>query len=149
MISSRHVLCLCGFLTLLSVVGCEDEKPQPKRKPILGKTTQEIRKVEPEVQKQEGAQIIQQPKIVAKDPITLQGNAYVSIIGRSSQLQIEHAIDLYKANNDNKYPANYEEFMTQIIQANNIRLPLLPHYQKYGYDEAQHKLIIIEYPNLK
>ncbi len=137
------------LLTLALTLGCEDEAPQPKRKPILGKTTQEVRKVEPEVQKQEGAKIVQQPRIVAKDPITLQGNAYVSIIGRSSQLQIEHAIDLYKANNDNKYPANFQEFMTEIIQANNIRLPQLPHYQEYGYDEKQHKLIIIEYPDRK
>ncbi len=136
-------------LILLPMFGCEDEAPKPKRKLIIGQTTQEIRKVEPEVQKQQGAQIIEKPRIVAKDPILLQGNAYVSIVSRAAQLKIDHAIDLYKAGNDNKYPANYQEFMTNIIQANNISLPQLPHYQEYGYDENQHKLIIIEYPAKK
>ena len=140
---------LLAPLALVLTLGCEDEAPKPKRKLIVGKTTQEIRKVEPEVQKQEGAKVIEKPRILAKDPITLQGSAYVSIIGRASQLQIDHAIDLYKANNDNKYPANYKVFMTEIIQANNVRLPQLPHYQEYGYDETQHKLIIIEYPAKK
>ncbi len=42
-----------------------------------------------------------------------------------------------------------EEFMTEIIKANNIALPQLPPYQKYGYDEKEHKLIILEYADLK
>ena len=146
----RHFFVLVTPLVLLLILpGCEDEAPVAKRKPILGKTTQEIRRVEPEVQKKEGAQIIEKPRIVAKDPILLQGNAYVSIVSRAAQLNIEHAIDLYKAANDNKYPANYEEFITKIIKENNIALPQLPHYQEYGYDEQQHKLIIIEYPAKK
>ena len=39
--------------------------------------------------------------------------------------------------------------MTEIIKANNIALPKLPLYQKYGYDEREHKLIILEYRDLK
>ena len=55
---------------------------------------------------------------------------------------------LYKAEHD-RYPKDFEEFKTDILQANNIALPLLPSYQKYGYDEKEHKLIILEYPELK
>src|SRR5262249_32608975 len=87
-------------------------------------------------------------KITAKDYITLQGNAYVSIIGRTSQLQIEHALELYRATND-RYPKDYDEFLNEIIKANNIALPKLPYYQAYGYDEKEHKLIILEYQALK
>ena len=87
-------------------------------------------------------------KITAKDYITLQGNAYVTIIGQTSVLSIQKAMDLYKATND-RYPKDYNEFMAEIIQANNIALPKLPVYQEYGYDEAQHKLIILEYPDRK
>ncbi len=57
-------------------------------------------------------------------------------------------MDLYKAAND-RYPANYQEFMTEIIKANNIALPVLPSYQEYGYDEKEHKLVILEYPDRK
>jgi endoglucanase len=41
------------------------------------------------------------------------------------------------------------KFMSDIIKANNLALPLLPDYQKYGYDEKEHKLVILEYPALK
>ncbi len=42
-------------------------------------------------------------------------------------------------------PRIYDEFMTEIIKPNSIALPQLPPYQKYGYDEKEHKLIILEY----
>ena len=87
-------------------------------------------------------------RIVAKDPFTLSGNAYVSIVGRNSMLNMQHAIDLFKAEND-RYPKDYNEFMEVIIKANNIALPKLPYYQEYAYDEKEHKLIIIEYPARK
>ena len=87
-------------------------------------------------------------RIVAKDPITIQGNAYVSIVGRTSILNIQHAMDLYKAAND-RYPKNYDEFMAEIIKANNVALPQLPPYQAYAYDEKEHKLIVLEYPDKK
>ena len=39
--------------------------------------------------------------------------------------------------------------MNEIIKANNIALPKLPYYQEYGYNEKEHKLVILEYPDLK
>lgn len=113
---------------------------------IVGKRTQEIVPVGSEAA--QGANVIAKPKITAKDPITLQGNAYVTMIGQTSILQIEHAMNLYKAEND-RFPKDYDEFMAGIITPNNIALPKLPHYQKYGYDEQNHKLVILEYPDLK
>jgi hypothetical protein len=112
---------------------------------ILGRRTQDIRPAAPELEK--GA-VVAGTAITARDPITLQGNAYVTMIGRTSILQIEHALNLYKATND-RYPANFEEFQNEIIKANNIALPVLPHYQEYGYDEKEHKLVILEYPDRK
>ena len=57
-------------------------------------------------------------------------------------------MDLYQAENG-RYPANYDEFMTEIIKKNNIALPVLPSYQEYFYDEQQHKLQVREYPDRK
>ncbi len=158
---------LVSLSPLLLAAGCEEPRhvggqnaspptaaaPAPPPSPpedvshgeILGKRTQDIRKAEPELEK--GAQTAS-TNIVAKDPITLPGNAYVTMIGRTSMLQIEQAVNLYKAAND-RYPANYNEFMAEIIKANNIALPVLPSYQEYGYDEKAHKLIILEYPDRK
>jgi hypothetical protein len=121
-------------------------KVQPPADPqfIVGRRTQKIENAQAEIQ-QGGARAVA-PKILAKDPITLSGNAYVFAIGKTAQMNIDHAIDLYKATND-RYPKDYDEFINEIIKANNISLPQLPYYQKYGYDDQTHKLIILEYPH--
>jgi hypothetical protein len=114
--------------------------------PIIGQRTTDIRNAAKEIQKG-GAQVAT-TKITAKDYITLQGNAYVTTMGQTSILKIKQAMDLYHAEND-RYPKDYDEFMTVIIHANNIALPQLPPYQKFGYDEKEHKLIILEYQDIK
>lgn len=113
---------------------------------IIGQHTTNIRDASKEL-KQEGARVAS-PRIVAKDPITIHGNAYVAIVGRSSVLSIQHSMDLYHATNE-RYPKDLDEFMTEIIKPNGIALPQLPPYQSYAYDQNEHKLIIIEYPALK
>ena len=157
----RRLSVLAIFSALVLSAGCEEErnvgdKPNgqakakssapPKSELIVGRRTQEIKNAATEI-KTEGAAIAT-TKITAKDPITLPGNAYVSIIGQLSIRNIEHAIDLYHAEND-RYPKNYGEFMNEIIKANNIALPVLPKYQDYGYDEKEHKLVILEYEDRK
>ena len=61
-------------------------------------------------------------------------------------MQIQHAVNLYHAMND-RYPANTDEFMREIIQANNIRLPQLPGYQEYAYNPNTNELVVLEYPD--
>jgi hypothetical protein len=127
----------------------EKTRPRPAAKqtgPIIGQRTTEIRDAKKEVQ--QGGAVVATTKITAKDYITLQGNAYVTVVGRTSVLMIQQAMDLYYAENA-RYPKDYDEFISVIIKANNISLPQLPPYQKYGYDEKEHKLIILEYPDLK
>jgi hypothetical protein len=119
--------------------------PNDKDDFIVGKRTQDIRKVSTEEKK--GGRVTP-PRIVSKDPITLPGNAYVSIIGRNSMYNMQHAIDLFHATNG-RYPKDYDEFMQVIIKENNVVLPKLPRYQNYAYDEPTHSLVIIEYPDLK
>lgn len=153
---SRLTVPAVALVSCLALAGCE-EKMRTKKKavattpppadsgPILGQRTQEVLNAGPEIQK--GAQVATQ-KITAKDPVSLQGNAYVTMIGKTSILQIEHAVKLFQATND-RYPRDYDEFMAEIIKANNIALPKLPAYQKYAYDEKEHKLVILEDENLK
>lgn len=118
-----------------------------KPREILNKRTTDIRDAQKEMK---AAGAIQAPtKPIAKDPITLAGNVYVSAIGKTSIDNIKHAMDLYHAENDGKYPKDYPEFMEQIIKKNNIALPTLPYYQEYAYDAPNHKLIILEYPDKK
>lgn len=142
-------------LALALAAGCEEKMHVAGSKPakpaedkfIVGKRTQDIVKFDPNAEVKKGGTVASQ-KITARDPITLPGNAYVTIIGQSSILSIQHAMNLYKATND-RFPKDYDEFMTDIVKANNIALPKLPEYQKYAYDENEHKLVVIEYPELK
>ena len=147
-----------GLALTLAAAGCEEQQHLPgaraaaPAKPaedtfIVGKRTQDIGKLDRAAELKKGGRV-STTAITARDPITLSGNAYVSMIGKTSILQIEHAMNLYKAAND-RYPKDYDEFMSEVIKANNIALPRLPHYQKYAYDENEHKLVVMEYPELK
>jgi hypothetical protein len=136
-------------------VGLDDDtRPQAPAKPpvakqsgpIVGKRTSDIRSATKELQ--QGGARPAPTRIVARDPISVQGNAYVAIVGRASIDNMKHAVDLFHAEND-RYPKDYDEFMTVIVKPHGIALPQLPPYQKYVYDENEHKLIIMEYPDLK
>ena len=116
-----------------------------KPRPIIGQRTTDIR--DAKVEAKAGGTAVG-PRITAKDPITLSGNAYVTIVGQSSILNIKHAIDLYQAETG-EFPKTFAEFKEKIITANNIALPTLPFYQEYGYDTPSHSLVILEYPDRK
>jgi hypothetical protein len=150
-------------LSLVAAAGCEEPRhvggaaarpptaaaPAPEAPKevthgeILGQRTQDIRQLTPEEQQKTN---VAPSKITARDPITLSGNAYVVAIGQISMGHIKHAMDLYQAENG-RYPANYDEFMNEIIKKNNIALPVLPSYQEYFYDEQAHQLQVREYPD--
>jgi hypothetical protein len=116
---------------------------KPRR--ILGQKTSDIRDAQKEEAK--GAQRVQ-PRVTGQDPISISGNAYISIVGRTEVLQIQHTLDLFHAETG-RYPKDLKEFMTEIINKNRIRLAQLPFYQEYGYDAANHQLVILEYPDRK
>lgn len=159
-------------IAALTLAGCDDSippatpgvgsspAPAPAAKPapappaadlgkpraILGERTTDIRDAQKEMKT--GGAVQAGPRPIAKDPITLSGNVYVSAIGQTSINNIKHAMDLYQAETG-AYPKDYPEFMEQIIRKNNIALPILPYYQEYAYDAKERKLIIIEYPEKK
>ena len=143
---------LLALLSLILLAGCDDT-PAPttpavkvKTREILGKRTQDIKDAPAEIKTAAAVPAPSRP--IAKDPITLAGNVYVSAIGQTAINNIKHAVDLYQAEKG-EYPRDYKQFMDEIIKANNIALPTLPYYQEYAYDAPNHRLIILEYPDKK
>lgn len=67
--------------------------PAKQSGPIIGQRTTDIRPATKEIQ-QGGAQPAS-TRIVARDPITIQGNAYVSIVGQAAINNMKHAVDLF------------------------------------------------------
>jgi hypothetical protein len=60
------------------------------------------------------------------------------------QIQIPHAMQMYEALHGSA-PRTHEQFMKDIIQANQIKLPDLPPGQRYVYD-PQAKELMVERP---
>lgn len=58
--------------------------------------------------------------------------------------QVTYALKLYEASNGSK-PKTEDEFMQQVIRANNINLPQLPAGSKYKYDPQKGELLV-EHP---
>jgi len=54
-------------------------------------------------------------------------------------VQLKQAMDLYKATNG-ALPKSHDDFMAQIVKANNINLPKLPAGHTYVYDPQQGEL---------
>jgi len=71
--------------------------------------------------------------------ITVPVSQYFRVQDRLVLQQIEHAINLFRATHD-RLPASQEEFMTDIIRANNIALPRLPDGHTYVYEEGELKV---------
>lgn len=104
---------------------------------IIGKTTQDIKPLDPTKEKPRVA------NIEASDPVTAPLMAYGPMIEQISKVQIEHTINLFHATHG-RYPKNYEEFMEKIITENGITLPALPLSLEYRYDVENHKLVVVE-----
>jgi hypothetical protein len=129
--------CVCVLLA-----GCgQDIFEQASNKPkqgIIGKKTQEVGEFDPKAGK-----AVSDSKIRATDPFTAPLSAYGPALERISKSHIEHAVNLYHATHE-RYPRDHDEFMRDIIKANNIQLPVLPGDKKYEYDVENHKLVVVD-----
>lgn len=139
---------LIPALCLVSVLGCAEPTvpddapadPGQQEKISLGnpKLTDKIGKFDPD----EGRNV-SDSKGTYSNPITGPLEMYGPMLERISKLKIEHAVRLYHAEHG-EYPQNYDEFMTRIVKANRIKLPVLPGGLEYQYDEQNHKLVVVE-----
>jgi hypothetical protein len=61
----------------------------------------------------------------------------------SFEIEVPHALQLYKAlSPDGRGPKTHEEFMTNVIEANRIKLPLLPPEHRYVYNPETEELMV-------
>jgi hypothetical protein len=77
-----------------------------------------------------------------KGPLVTPAKAYFTMREKAIfQIQIPHALQMYEALHGNA-PKTHEQFMTEIIQAGQIKLPDLPPGQRYVYDPQQKELMV-------
>lgn len=133
--TSRAIACL---LSAAIIGGCADAtEKKPEKKGIIGKTTQEVGKFDPNAK-----QVVGDQKINATDPITGPLSAYGPMVESLAKTQIKSAVEIFNAT-EGRYPKDHEEFVEKIIKANNIQLPVLPYRGRYQYDEARHELVVV------
>ena len=140
---------------VLCLVGCDAGKPRSSAPIVEDK---------PVVPPPEPAKPIQEPERelvnvgenpsgkadFAKDgdkhimaPILVPLGAYFTVQERLKFMQVDHAMNLYKAAHDNKPPASHEEFEKEILQANGITLPSLKKQgDRYQFDPESGELKI-------
>ncbi len=118
------VALLVGVLASLGMwCGCQpprDDKPQEKREPApptkadvgVGRASQHMEK---------------QGVLATKATALFKAKEKIVF-----QIQIPHALDLYKATKG-RGPQTHEEFMKEIIEANDIKLPELPPGRVYRF----------------
>ncbi len=80
-------------------------------------------------------------KELGKGVLATPASVYLRIPDRLVFDNIKHALNLYKATNEH-LPRTHEEFMTEIIQANNIQLPELHDGSRYVYVPEEGELKI-------
>lgn len=126
--------------TLVFLAGCMpslDEQVKKSPNSIIGKKTRDITKYD----EKEGRQLASLDVNVSANPVTYPLEAYGPMVGQIVQISINPMIETFNIEN-NRYPT-YDEFMSMCKQY-NVELPVLPAKRKYQYDEAHHRLVIVE-----
>ena len=133
--SIHWLVCIAVLLTF----GCEAKQAQekPKLEPIVGKTTQDIGEFDPNAGEE-----VDDGK-VELNMVTGAAGAYGSLVQKVSNINVVQAVNLFYGA-EGRYPEDHEEFMTEVIKKNNIRLAMLPHGSAYKYDVENHELVVVK-----
>ena len=154
----KKVFSLLFVLFFAVIIGCDAGKP---RGPAPVAEPQAVEPAEPEAAKEPApepehtlvdiGENVTGKADFAKDgdkhimaPILVPLGVYFTMRERTVfTIQIPQAMNLYKAANDNKGPATHEDYMRDIIEANQIKLPALRNPEdKYQYDPESGELKI-------
>lgn len=125
-------LCVWGMV----LVGCAE--PQATDSGIINKKTQDVGEFDAEGE----AQIADLQVKPSANPYASAG-AYGFAISEISKQTVQRALQFFQAEHG-RFPKDHEEFMTQIIEKNNIQLPVLPGKRRYQYDVEKHELVVVE-----
>ena len=125
--------------------GVTAEEATPRE--TLNKTTQNVLDLKQALAK---GGVLASTKIESTNPLMQSADAYRTSVAKIAAMAVEQAIQLRNAQsiNDPK-PLAYAEFVREIIkpgQPDGIKLPMLPYYQEYAWDEQAQKLVAVDFP---
>ncbi len=143
-----------AFLLVLTV-GCADPiAPAPAAQKSQSSAPQSGTQVANTPQSTPTYQTVQETKSKAKVGDGKKGHTYgsnmITVSGSTFwrakekitfEIQIPKALQLYKALNG-KGPKDHQQFMKEIVKANQIKLPKLPDDHRYEYDPKTEQLMV-------
>ena len=140
------------LLPLVMLAGCEgakkpataSNKPKIKIRETVGKTTQDVLNLS-DALAQKG--VLAATSVTSGDYLGAISDVYKTSVPKIAIATLQPL--MMQFNLDNNRDPTYDEFVAQIIKVHNVRLPQLPYYQDYAYDEAEHKLVVVEFPQRK
>ena len=127
-------------LTTLALVlaGCTSDVETAKSSgPKKQEMTSDIGEYDPDANKE-----IVDSSVNVTNPVTYALEARESALEQVAELPVMQGVNLFYAT-EGRYPKDHDEFMTRVIKANNIRLPVLAKGKRYEYDVENHKLMIV------
>ncbi|MDA8743467.1 hypothetical protein N9N28_02430 [Rubripirellula amarantea] len=128
--------------------GVTAEEATPRE--IIGKTTQNVLVLEEAIAN--GA-VLASTSVETSNPLLASAGAYRTSVGKIGGMGVEKAIQLRNASSiRDPEPLDHPTFMAEIIKpgsGNGIRLPMLPYYQEYAWDEPNQKLVVVDFPARK
>ncbi|QDT01936.1 hypothetical protein K227x_03060 [Rubripirellula lacrimiformis] len=128
--------------------GATAEEATPRE--TIGKTTQNVLKLETALA--DGA-VLASTSVESKNPLMVSAEAYRTTVAKVGGFGVTKKIQLRDASSINRpVPLTYEVFMDEIIEPggmDGIRLPMLPYYQEYAWDEAKQELVVVDFPARK
>ncbi len=131
-----------------STPGVTADEATPRE--TVGKTTQNVLSLE---QATNDGAVLASTKIEAKNPLMASADAYRTSVAKIGGMGVEQAIQLRNAQSiSDPKPLTHEVFMAEIIkpdQPDGIRLPMLPYYQEYAWDQPNQKLVVVDFPARK
>jgi hypothetical protein len=137
-------------LVLLMLEGPVARKPAapPAAKPrkIIGHTTQRVLDLAPALAA--GGVLVDNAAEAEEGGLAAYSQAYRHSVAALAGIAVDQKMAVYRAQHDD-LPATHAEFMDAIIAPgtpDEIRLPLLPHYQEYAFDPARKRLVVVEFP---
>lgn len=161
----KNTLRLSTLFSLLALMGCMPSNPSAKKvesstpgvtveeatpRETIGKTTQNVLALEQALS--DGA-VLASTKIETKNPLLANAEAYRTQVGKIGGMEVYHAIQLQNASSiQDPKPLTHEDLMAKIIkkgESDGIHLPMLPYYQEYAWDQANQKLVVVDFPARK
>ncbi len=128
--------------------GETDDASAPRK--TIGETTQNVLDLEKALA--DGG-VRAETGVSSGNPLLQSAEAYRTTVAKVGGMAVQQAIQLRNAQSiQDPKPLTHQQFLDEIIRPDDpdgIRLPMLPYYQEYAWDEDAQELVVVDFPKRK